>query len=51
MSRPQGWSNFRNSPLHHVGADRRLAKNAPFPPVAEMPDRLGLVKGVAEKVS
>ena len=50
MSRPQGWSNFRNSPLHHVGADRRLAGNAPFPPLAEM-----LIcqpcQGVAEKVS
>ena len=36
MSRPQGWSSFRNSRLLHVGAGRHQAGNAPFPPVAGM---------------
>ena len=36
VSRPQRWSNFRNSPLHHVGAGRHLAGNARFSPVAKM---------------
>ena len=50
MSRPQGWSSLRNSRLHHVGADRRLAGNAPFPPVAEMLTSQPC-QWVAEKVS
>ena len=50
MSRPQGWSSLRNSRLHHVGADRRLAGNAPFPPLAEMPTAQPCQE-VAEKVS
>ena len=50
MSRPQCWSSLRNSRLHHVGDGRRLAGNAPFPPVAE---RLICqpCDGMAEKVS
>ena len=36
MSRPQGWSSLRNSRLHHVGADRPLAENARFSPLAKM---------------
>ena len=50
MSRPQGWSSLRNSRLHHVGADRPLAENARFPPLAEMLTA-SPCQGVAEKVS
>ena len=50
MSRPQGWSSFRNSRSHHVGAGLHPAKNVPFPPLAEMltaaPSEQGGGKGV-----
>ena len=50
MSRPQGWSSFRNSRLLHVIAGRHLAGNAPFPPLAEMLKAQPCDR-VAEKVS
>ena len=50
MSRPQGWSSLGNSRLLHVGVERHLAGNAPFPPLAETLTAQPC-QGVVEKVS